>query len=61
MFSHMGLGLLRHLTSVFGRRTDEISEFVETGIGLKIDAIAISYQVFNVHDHDEERTVSVGH
>lgn len=61
MFSHMGLGLLRHLTSVFGRRTGEISECTETGVGLKIVAIVISYQVFNVHDHDEERTVSVGH
>lgn len=61
MFSHMGLGPLRHLTSVFGRRTGEISECTDTGIGLKIVAVVISYQVFNVHDHDEERTVSVGH
>lgn len=57
----MGLGLLRHLTSVFGRRTDEISECTGSGISLKTDAVVISYQVFDVHDHDEERTVSVGH
>lgn len=57
----MGLGLLRHLTSVCEKKTDVISECTGSGISLKTDAIVISYQVFDVHDHDEERTVSVGH
>ncbi len=30
-------------------------------ISFKTGVFDISYQVFNVHDHDEERAVSVGH